>query len=802
MFNWLMNFELEKYSFLLGFFSASLIWLIIIFTKRFIPGFKLIIKNFRDRFKQNQLSVTLEAVTKDAYNRAQRNHLAGHLCPLDQILIEPDLIVPPLFHFGTEDTLIESEIASIVPYTPDFPLLSRNYAVPKIKIIEALQDGANIVVTGLPGMGKTVALANLTSQIARKDPVCGKLIGKVPIYFHVCDSDLLEKPSQSIFDVVYKSISNNLPPSLIPGLSKFIRSEFDSSNVILLIDGLDELPKVDFDHFTDFLDNFVKDFPKIQIVLTASPYYIGRLLDIGFIALTIASHSKENNKSLITKWTSLWYQSIFTAKSDQPFQVKEKLITNWSIFNLRLLSPLEITLFIWGALSGDLRGESSLSIYESQFVRVFGQDYDPEKLSEFSGEFIKRNSVFVPQSNKYSEIINPLLDAGIIRHNFSGTISFNHLDCLGFLACFEPVKLTQSPKLEEIITNPLLYVYLSFVSARDPQNTWVEELLILEKPPIYSNILVIVPWLRHAHQKCSWRNFLLKSLLQFAQNKSTPFGIRLRFLTSILFANDPSTNNLIKQLLSQSDQQMIDLTLLALGTGNDQELFLNDLINILQSKDLRKQKLSALALAVIENQNALHALAKALLSGEETLRKLVAEILAMKKGEGLDIIKDAITLDDILVRRSAIFGLARINEIWALELIQKLSYEDSQWVIRNVASQALEFLNGKNPYIPQKSKPVYENEWLIKFASQKNIGVSSQVSITPILIQGLKDNTVINILNAIGFVNSLEEDNLISETYRLLNSENHILSEKAFETCWSIFIQGKNIPMPAPFGFV
>ena len=86
---------------------------------------------------------------------------------------------------------------------------------------------------------------------------------------------------------------------------------------------------------------------------------------------------------------------------------------------------------------------------------------------------------------------------------------------------------------------------------------------------------------------------------------------------------------------------MIELTLLALGTGNNTDTFLNDLILLLESNNLKTQKLSALNLALIENQNALHALAKMLLAGDETLRRLVAEILALKKDQGVDVIKDA-----------------------------------------------------------------------------------------------------------------------------------------------------------------
>jgi len=143
-----------------------------------------------------------------------------------------------------------------------------------------------------------------------------------------------------------------------------------------------------------------------------------------------------------------------------------------------------------------------------------------------------------------------------------------------------------------------------------------------------------------------------------------------------------------------------------------------------------------------------------------------------------------------------------INENWAIELLQKLSFEDNQWVIRNIALQALEYLQGENPYLPQKRKPAHEDEWLIKFASLNNLGVSPQTSITPLIIEALKNEDPIINSNGINLINSLEDIDLVDELYRIIYSENQDLSNKALETCWKILVQGLDVPTPSRFGIL
>ena len=66
----------------------------------------------------------------------------------------------------------------------------------------------------------------------------------------------------------------------------------------------------------------------------------------------------------------------------------------------------------------------------------------------------------------------------------------------------------------------------------------------------------------------------------------------------------------------------------------------------------------------------------------------------------------------------------KLNNDWAKDTLKTLSIEDNQWVIRNAALQASEFLSKENPLIPEKTPPLHQNSWLRKFAGENNLGVA------------------------------------------------------------------------------
>ena len=82
--------------------------------------------------------------------------------------------------------------------------------------------------------------------------------------------------------------------------------------------------------------------------------------------------------------------------------------------------------------------------------------------------------------------------------------------------------------------------------------------------------------------------------------------------------------------------------------------------------------------------------ARALLHGEEDLRRAAAEALANDPNEGHAMLKEGITLADILLRRAVVYGLARVDDEWAIESLQHIQVEDDQWVVRNSATEVID----------------------------------------------------------------------------------------------------------------
>ncbi len=67
----------------------------------------------------------------------------------------------------------------------------------------------------------------------------------------------------------------------------------------------------------------------------------------------------------------------------------------------------------------------------------------------------------------------------------------------------------------------------------------------------------------------------------------------------------------------------------------------------------------------------------------------IADVLAsdVRGGEAL---QRAAHHPDLMVRRAATFGLGKVDEDWALELLLELAREDTEWVVRSAAELALQ----------------------------------------------------------------------------------------------------------------
>ena len=778
MLNWLNNFQIEKISFFIGFFSAIVFWFVAGRMKKWIPEIKKYIIRQRGNWGKFQSSGILGKIYNDAYSRAQSNHLLRDLFRLDEILIKPKLLVEST-QFLDENSIFQSEICDVIPYIPDFPVLSRNFNVPRISLLEAIQNNADIAVCGLPGSGKTVALADLVMEIILNSK-SENLRKKIPLYFDINDFNM-NLNTTNIIDFVSIALSQNIPGVSTQKITKFIQNEIESNNCIIILDGLDELPVNKIDEFIHFIGGVKKSYPDLQFVLTISPTYYGNLFQFGFSILFLSAWSNAQIREFYCKLNNVWNTHILQEKNNSDNLFINSLIRNWTESVLQPMNPLEYTLFIWGSYAGDLSGSHIQDLMSSYINRVLPEKENQMLLSSLAKDLLKSTRIAFPIDELKIGNLDSCINSGIVFQTKDKKIKFRHAQLLGFMANIEPID--PNFDISEVDThwtpNLCFFGFLNIginIQSFDLTNRSNISFLL-------ENIFKCSYFLKYSSVNSSIHNNLLKMLISIIQDRKLSFPIRLRGLAGIIESNDPNILVFTKQLLSQSDENYKKLALFTIGCFKQDLSLMNDVIALTNQGTVNLEKLAFLVLSTFNNELALHELGKALLGANEKVRRIIAETLAFDQDKGEEILKEATTIEDIVVRRSAIYGLLRLDDNWAKETLRIMMIEDSQWVIRNAASQAIEFLEGEIPFIPKKNPPIHENTWINTFAGKNNLGVSPEKSASRILLLALSSDDKNDIYQATKLSTIDNNNEIISKLGELSNSiDDQRILERIFLT--------------------
>ena len=209
---------------------------------------------------------------------------------------------------------------------------------------------------------------------------------------------------------------------------------------------------------------------------------------------------------------------------------------------------------------------------------------------------------------------------------------------------------------------------------------------------------------------------------------------------------------------------------------------------------------AALALANIGTQPALEALATALLQGSEDVRRAAAESFASHPQEGYPTLREAIKLDDLLVRRAAIHGLKKVSESWAIQILEEMQIEEAQWVVKNAAAQAVEDFHNPDPHIPRPLPPINEIPWLIAFTEERGVGLSPGEAAWKALLIVLKEGNGDQQLAAMSLFQRFGYPDVFPLIFDQLYGEDSELKEAAYQTIWQIASTGGEIHSPAQYG--
>jgi HEAT repeat protein len=188
------------------------------------------------------------------------------------------------------------------------------------------------------------------------------------------------------------------------------------------------------------------------------------------------------------------------------------------------------------------------------------------------------------------------------------------------------------------------------------------------------------------------------------------------------------------------------------------------------------------------------------LQGDEQLRVTAAEALANHPTDGREALREGITSKDILLRRAIVFGLARINEPWATELLEKTQIQDEQWAVRNVAVEMLEARQQNNPHIPIRMKAASDTPWLIELAGKYGMGIIPGQPATDVFLLAIKDDNEEYRQAALKFLRYTPSDGVLAALYPHLYGMNAELKEQVFQVLSDMALGGTPLPDPRQFG--
>jgi hypothetical protein len=145
-------------------------------------------------------------LNNDTLQFAQSWHIAASMFPLDEILVEPRLLAPPVSP-DKDSSDSRTDITDwAIPYMPDWPEMGSMLGAPTLSLAEGFMGGCNLAITGQPGAGKSTALAWLAIQLIRKSTGFQEFENSIPILVRPGDVALpggvkyLLAPAQAVLD--------------------------------------------------------------------------------------------------------------------------------------------------------------------------------------------------------------------------------------------------------------------------------------------------------------------------------------------------------------------------------------------------------------------------------------------------------------------------------------------------------------------------------------------------------------------------------------------------------------------------
>jgi len=161
-----------------------------------------------------------------------------------------------------------------------------------IDAYQAIATNRRLMVTGAPGSGKSLLLRHIALRYALKD-----LPDKpIPVLLEL---HRLSNSDKSLQDWFVHALAIND----VPGAEKFVDHSLESNNLLLLLDGLDEVTSGQRDRIVQQIKDLLDKHPKCRAIITCrTAVYGGIFNDVVDQTLEIVDFSDQQIQQFLTPW--------------------------------------------------------------------------------------------------------------------------------------------------------------------------------------------------------------------------------------------------------------------------------------------------------------------------------------------------------------------------------------------------------------------------------------------------------------------------------------------------------------------
>jgi HEAT repeat protein len=277
-----------------------------------------------------------------------------------------------------------------------------------------------------------------------------------------------------------------------------------------------------------------------------------------------------------------------------------------------------------------------------------------------------------------------------------------------------------------------------------------------------------------------------------------PVALRQRAAVALAKTGEGGVLDFLRQLLRQQEPSLRQVALASIARlGAEIALEISE--KMFEDSTPQVRSSAVHVLAWLHDPAVENSLLRSLVEPDEPMYRAAAEGLALNgSSPAFQVLQEAAEDQALHVRRAAIFGLMRLDQFWAVELLDKLEREDDQWVVKSAAGSAVEAIVARNKpgqwQVPQPG----EQSWLIEWAAEQQRAVPGGAAAMAVLLEALADapDPLIRIVAALT-LGRLGDQKAIPDLQSALRDSQAQVREAAFiglcmiGRMWDVAVLGK-----------